>query len=142
MMYHGKCFLCGKWGWLEEHHLFGGSNRKKSEKYGLKVGLCGIECHREGPKAAHRSAETAQKLHEYGQRKFMREQGATVDEFRALFGKNYIDEPYELGGIAMIEQARGLLDELHSSGRIEYSEYSLLWDALDVAEKEQKEESE
>ena len=35
-MYYGRCWLCGRWGWLEEHHIFGGANRKKSEKYGLK----------------------------------------------------------------------------------------------------------
>lgn len=92
-MYYGKCFLCGQWGWLEEHHIFGGANRKHSEKYGLKVGLCGISCHREGTKAAHRCAETAQILHEYGQKKFMNEQGATIDEFRDVFGKNYLEVP-------------------------------------------------
>ncbi len=89
-MYYGKCWLCGRWGWLEEHHIFGGSNRKKSEKYNLKVGLCGDTCHRNGREAAHQSAATALHLHQYGQKKFMTEQGATVEEFRALFGKNYL----------------------------------------------------
>ena len=32
-------------------------------------------------------------LHEYGQKKFMNEQGATIDEFRAVFGKNYLEVP-------------------------------------------------
>ena len=40
--------------------------------------------------AAHQSAATALRLHQYGQKKFMTEQGATVEEFRALFGKNYL----------------------------------------------------
>lgn len=31
-----------------------------------------------------------QKLHEYGQKKAMEEQGWTVDEFRQVFGKNYL----------------------------------------------------
>ena len=92
-MYYGKCFLCGEWGQLEEHHIFGGSNRKKSEKYGLKVGLCGVKCHREGKRSAHRCAETAQMLHEYGQKRFMNEQGASLSEFRAMFGKNYLEVP-------------------------------------------------
>lgn len=87
----GECFLCGAWGWVEEHHIFGSANRKLSEKYGLKVKLCAIKCHREGPRAAHQCAETAQELHEYGQRKFMKEQGATIDDFRARFGKNYLE---------------------------------------------------
>ncbi len=89
-MHYGRCWKCGKWGWLEEHHIFGGPFRKKSEKYGLKVGLCGDSCHRNGKEAAHQCAATAQKLHEYGQQKYMMEQGATIEEFRAQFGKNYI----------------------------------------------------
>lgn len=89
-MYYGRCWLCGRWGWLEEHHIFGGANRKKSEKYDLKVGLCGDTCHRNGKDAAHQSAVTALQLHQYGQKKFMEEQGASVDEFRAVFGKNYL----------------------------------------------------
>ena len=92
-MYYGKCFLSGRWGWLEEHHIFGGANRKLSEKYELKVGLCGISCHREGLKSAHRCADVAQMLHEYGQKKFMNEHGATIDEFCAVFGKNYLEVP-------------------------------------------------
>lgn len=87
----GYCWLCGRWGHLEEHHIFGGANRKKSTKYKLTVNLCGESCHRNGPKAAHRCKETAQRLHEYGQRKFMREQNASVEDFRRIFGKNYLE---------------------------------------------------
>ena len=36
-MRYGTCFLCGKTGWLEEHHVYPGPFRDKSEKYGLKV---------------------------------------------------------------------------------------------------------
>lgn len=89
------CWLCGRNGNtdpLERHHIFGGSNRKHSEKYGLVVYLCGERCHRNGQEAAHRSYVTASALHEYGQRKWMKETGGTVEEFRAIFGKNYIME--------------------------------------------------
>lgn len=88
-----KCFLCGRNGSidpLDRHHLFGGSNRKKSEKYGLVVDLCHSSCHIFGQKAVHNNAETMQKLHEYGQRKAMEENGWTIDDFRREFGKNYI----------------------------------------------------
>ena len=55
---------------MEEHHIFGGTaNRRKSERYGLTVLLCGESCHRNGPRAAHRCKETALALHQYGQRK-------------------------------------------------------------------------
>lgn len=90
-MHYGECWLCGKVGYLEDHHIFGGALRKKSERYGLKVGLCGDSCHRLGPNAAHQSGETARRLHQYGQRKFMREHGCTVAEFREVFGRNYLD---------------------------------------------------
>lgn len=59
---------------------------------GLTVFLCGDRCHRNGPQAAHNCRETAQRLHEYGQRKFMREQNATIEDFRREFGKNYLPE--------------------------------------------------
>ena len=89
-MFLGRCFLCGRYGPLENHHIFGGANRRKSERFGLKVGLC-ADCHRNGHQAAHRCAATAQKLHEYGQRKYMQEQYATIDDFITMFVKNYLD---------------------------------------------------
>lgn len=88
-----RCWLCGSMAEpLDRHHIFGGANRKKSEKYGLAVDLCHNTCHLFGPEAAHNNAETMQRLHEYGQRKAMREQGWDVDDFRREFGKNYLDE--------------------------------------------------
>lgn len=89
-MKYGTCFLCGKYGLMEEHHIFSGPNRKLSEKYGLKVLLCGESCHRTGKRAAHVCKETAQALHEYGQKKFMIDQGASVEDFIAIFGRNYL----------------------------------------------------
>ena len=92
---HRKCWLCGRNGMqdpLEHHHIFGSSNRKKSDRYGLVVMLCANRCHRNGRSAVHRSQDTMQRLHEYGQRKVMNEQGCSIDQFRQQFGKNYIDE--------------------------------------------------
>lgn len=90
-----KCWLCGRNGArdpLDAHHIFGGANRKLSEKYGLVVPLCHHRCHESGSMAVHRSAETAQRLHEWGQRKAMEEQGWSIAEFRAVFGRNYLPE--------------------------------------------------
>ena len=39
-----KCYLCGKWGKVDEHHVFGGPCRKTSDRYGLVVHLC-RDCH-------------------------------------------------------------------------------------------------
>ena len=88
-----ECWLCGRNGNgdpLDRHHIFGGPNRKKSEKYGLVVFLCHHECHIFGKYAAHRNAETMQRIHEYGQRKAMKENEWTTEEFIRVFGKNYI----------------------------------------------------
>ena len=56
---------------VHEHHIFGGSNRDKSEATGLKVYLC-LDHHVNGKEAVH-------KTH-------------TREEFMKLFGKNYLEE--------------------------------------------------
>ena len=68
------CYLCGcctptgYYDGLEEHHIFfGRSNRKHSEKRGLKVWLCGETCHRNGKRSAHRNRETDLYLKRIGQ---------------------------------------------------------------------------
>ena len=90
----GTCYLCVRLHddyrahrGLEEHHIFGGPNRKLSEKYGLKVKLC-PDHHRNGEEAAHRNADVARVLHEDGQRMF--EKHHPGEEFRNVFGKNYL----------------------------------------------------
>lgn len=92
-----RCWLCGSTGGygfnrLELHHIFSGNpNRKKSEKYGLVVWLCGETCHRNGPQAVHRNAENMRKLRQWGQRKAMQEQGWTIEDFIREFGRNYLE---------------------------------------------------
>ena len=90
-MAYGKCFLSGVYGIVERHHIFGGARRDLSERYGLVVELS-PEKHRLNPDSAHRSGETADRLHRYGQMKVMIEQRWTVEEFRLVFGRNYLDE--------------------------------------------------
>ena len=102
-MYHEDrvCFLCGKNGTqdpkgLEEHHIFNGVGlRKKCERYGLTVYLCGIEHHNGGPDSVHRNQDVDRKVKQYGQRKAMEENGWTVQDFVVEFGKNYLDEEDE-----------------------------------------------
>ena len=89
-----ECWLCGRNGHtdpLDKHHIFGGSNRKKSERLGLVVDLCHSRCHLNGDIAAHRCRETMDKLHQWGQKKAMEEQGWDKAEFILEFGKNYLD---------------------------------------------------
>lgn len=89
-----ECFLCGKNGSsdpLDKHHIFGGSNRKKSERFGLTVDLCHNECHIFGKHAVHNDANVMQRLHEYGQRKAMEEHGWSIEDFIREFGRNYLE---------------------------------------------------
>lgn len=89
-----KCWLCGRNGTmdpLDRHHIFGGPNRKLSEKYGLVVLLCHDRCHENGKMAAHKNAATRSQLRQWGQRKAMEENGWTIEDFISVFGKNYLD---------------------------------------------------
>jgi hypothetical protein len=92
------CWLCGRNGNgdpLDKHHIFGGCNRKLSEEYGLWVPLCHRRCHESGPEAVHRNMKTMQRLHEYGQELAMEENGWSIDDFRRIFGRNYLPEDWE-----------------------------------------------
>ena len=87
----GECLLCGRYTDLERHHIFGGSNRKKSERYGLVAYLC-HDCHNEPPFGAHHNKDTMQLLHARGQALAMQENGWSVPDFIREFGKNYLEE--------------------------------------------------
>ena len=84
-----ECMLCGRTTWLERHHIFGGSRRKKSEKYGLVVDLCHY-CHNEPPNGAHHNKSSMLLLHQLGQEKAMSDNGWTVQDFIKEFGRNYL----------------------------------------------------
>lgn len=87
-----RCYFCGRnayadyWG-IDEHHVFSGANRKKSERYGLKVYLCHNSCHLNG---VHKNAELNRWLRADVQKKAMKHYGWTTEDFIKLFGKNYI----------------------------------------------------
>lgn len=93
-MHYGTCFLCGREGLLEDHHVFGGPFRSKSERHGLKVGLCGDSCHRNGRYSAHQCRATADALKQFWQVRYMMAHKASVSDFRAEFGKNYLELDY------------------------------------------------
>lgn len=85
-----RCFLCGRTDWIERHHIFNGTaNRKKSEKYGLTVHLCHF-CHNEPPNGVHFNSNRDLRLKRLAQEQAMEYYGWTVDEFREVFGKNYL----------------------------------------------------
>lgn len=87
------CFLCGMNDTVEPldcHHVYGGSNRKKSEKYGLKVYLHHSKCHIFGKDSVHQNAKISNKLKAITQKKAMEYYGWDVGAFRSIFGKNYL----------------------------------------------------
>ncbi len=92
----GRCYLCMKLdhdfrihGAVQEHHVFGGPNRSKSEAEGLKVYLC-LNHHTAGPAAVHNNQENMRIIREDAQRAY--EQTHTRAEFMELIGRNYLDE--------------------------------------------------
>ena len=56
------------------------------------VDLCHHDCHIFGPEAVHRNRANMLMLRRSGQRRVMREQGWTVEDFVREFGKNYLEE--------------------------------------------------
>lgn len=87
------CFLCGRNSTVEPldcHHVFGASNRNKSEKYGLKIYLHHNSCHIFGKDSVHQNAEINKTVKSIVQKRAMEYYGWSVDDFREIFGKNYL----------------------------------------------------
>lgn len=85
-----ECYLCRRMTNTERHHVFNGPFRKKSEKYGYVVNLCHW-CHNEPPDGVHFNQETDTWLKARFQRKAMKENGWSTEDFIREFGRNYID---------------------------------------------------
>lgn len=87
------CFLCGQNAYVEpldEHHVFGGPNRKHSETYGLKVYLHHDKCHIFGKNSVHKNAAISRALKAQVQKIAMEHYKWTVADFRRIFGKSYL----------------------------------------------------
>ena len=85
----GKCFICGLYCRTEEHHIFGGASRTKSEKYGLKVDLC-HDCHNEPPNGVHFNAVNNNRLKATGQKAAMLAYHWSKEDFIKEMGRNYL----------------------------------------------------
>lgn len=87
------CFLCGMNSNLEpidEHHIFSGPYRKKSDEYGLMVYLHHSKCHIFGAESVHKNFNIRMRLCAFAQEKAMKYYGWTTEEFRERFGRNYL----------------------------------------------------
>ena len=88
-----RCYLCGGFecgDHLDKHHVFGGANRPLSEKYGLYVYLHHGSCHIFGKYAAHNDENTMLSLRQSAQKTAMDTYGWAEEDFRRIFGKNYL----------------------------------------------------
>lgn len=83
-----RCIVCHNTNTEEHHVFFGTSNRKLSEKYGLKVYLC-YEHHR-GTRGVHgKEGKTLDTyLKELAQTRF--EEKESREKFIQVFGKSYL----------------------------------------------------
>ncbi len=87
------CYICCQNASVEPldcHHIFGASNRDKSEKYGLKVYLHHNKCHIFGRNSVHQNADINRALKAEAQKIAMAHYGWSVEDFIKIFGKNYL----------------------------------------------------
>ena len=74
---------------LHKHHIFGGANRKNSERYGLWVWLR-ADWHNMENYGVHFDKDFDRELKAIAQEAAMKEYEWTVDDFIRIFGRNYI----------------------------------------------------
>ncbi len=81
-----RCLVCGR---PREavHHVFGGPNRKNSEKYGLKIPLCNAH-HNMSPEGIHNDKDFDLTIKRNAQKIFERKY--SHEKFMGIFGKNYL----------------------------------------------------
>lgn len=84
------CEICDRYGEVHRHHVFPGTLRSASERYDATAMLC-VECH-EGAHGVHRNRELAEELKARTQKRVMRREGWTMEQWRLVFGKSYIWE--------------------------------------------------
>lgn len=83
------CFLCGYplYSTKDEHHIFNGAYRRKSDEDGL---VCYL--HRQCHTDLHDHPKKMKMLKREGQRAWMKYYGKTLEEFMERYGKNYDDQ--------------------------------------------------
>ena len=82
------CYVCGSPDVVEHHIFFGTANRTLSDKYGCTVYLC--PPHHTGSEGVHFRKELDLKLKRLCQERWEEVNNGTHDDFRRVFGKNYL----------------------------------------------------
>ena len=83
----GECRLCGHIGLIETHHVFMGSYRRLSDKYGATVTLCPY-CHRYIHSA--KGVEARRQLQHDVQQAYMDKMGWNVNQWISIWGKSWL----------------------------------------------------
>lgn len=86
-----ECWVCKTTYGLHNHHVMGGSNKQLSEKYGLKIYLCG-EDHNLSDKGIHFNPELNFSVKQKAQEVFEKKYGLS---FLKVFGRNYLGITFE-----------------------------------------------
>ena len=85
-----SCFLCGRFGPVEKHHLLHGTGRRQlAEEDGLYIFLCS-NCHTLSPNAVHNNPKVDRMLQAYGQKIWKEKTGGTDEDFIRRYGKSYM----------------------------------------------------
>lgn len=82
-----RCEICGEYRECETHHVFGGTARQISDKYGAVASCCRI-CHNE----IHHHPAQYEWLKAQTQERVMQEQGWSLEEWMEHFYKNYKED--------------------------------------------------
>lgn len=88
-----KCIECGRENCnINLHEVFYGTGKRKlSIKYGLIAPLCTISCHNQRElRGIHFDEQMCVKWHKKAQKQCIKYYGMSKDEFREIFGKNYL----------------------------------------------------
>lgn len=83
-------YSTGRYGNLHRHEVFFGANRQKSIEYGLVVFLT-PEMHNMSNYGVHFNRAFDLELKKIGQKAAMDYYGWDIEQFREIFGKNYLD---------------------------------------------------
>ncbi len=81
------CYLTQRMDNLHQHHIYGGSRRPASDKWGCWVYLT-ADVHTIGAGSVHNNTELSDQLKQTCQRRFEELYGH--DKFMQVFGKNYL----------------------------------------------------
>lgn len=83
------CYVCGTPFNLHKHHIFGGANRKRSERDGCWCYLCASH-HNMSDKGVHFNKELDTRLKQTCERLWLVENEKTIYDFIKEYGRNYL----------------------------------------------------